>query len=72
MAQREPEEAARQTPLADPAPVQVRPRPRGQSRQMNRVFALALASFVAFVFLAVIMMTMMLHYAGTHHAALGF
>jgi len=39
---------------------------------MNRVFALALASFVAFVFLAVIMMTMMLHYAGTHHAALGF
>ena len=72
MAQREPEEAARQTPSAEPAPVHIRPRPRGQSRQMNRVFAIALASFAACVFLAVIMAVMMLHYAGTHHAALGF
>lgn len=72
MAQREPEEAARQTPSADPAPVHVRPRPRGQSRQMNRIFALALTSFAAFVFLIVIMATIMLHYAETHHAALGF
>lgn len=72
MAQRELEEAARQTPSADPALVHVRARPRSQSREMNRVFALALASFAAFVFLMVIMATMMAHYAGTHHAALGF
>ena len=50
----------------DPAPFVVRA--RAASPMRNRMLALALAGFVALVFLTVLSMTILLHYAEVHHA----